>query len=328
MSDTDNSVDIDNLDAFAQEFLRPSGKDIVEVKEEAAPVVEDNNEDPDEPLDADLVAEGDDETSEAEEVHDDEQKPKKNRKNFQERIDELTAKAKEAERRADNERAEYQRKLAEFEQKLNKPTEPAAPAKADTGPDASATNDKGEPLYPLGEYDPAYLRDLAKYEVKREMEAAETFRKQREQEQAQAAARETQRVAWVGKIEEAEKELPDIREKINSLEGMFTGINPQYGQYLVDVVMSLDNGPQVLHYLAKEPKEARDIVGSGMASATVKLGKLDQLLTKAQAKEEAPKKVTKAPEPPSKITRGTGGQFATREDTDDLEAFSKMYFSK
>jgi hypothetical protein len=327
LSDSEQLVETDDLDLFSKQLF--GAKESPEVKaEEPKPT---SDEDSDEEVDDDTVAEDDaspepdadaDEDLDGDDDKVDEPKGKKNRKSFQERINELTAKNKETERLAAVERAEMARRFAELEAKLTPKETAKAPAGA---PDPTAEKADGEPIYPLGEFDPQYIRDLTRFTIAQEQEAAEKYRAKKDQEAQEAAIRARVAEHWSANLVETEKELPDLREKINSLEVMFTGLDSGYAQYLVDLVMTLENGPRILHYLGDNPKEAQEIVSSGAAAATAKLGKLDGRMTKVPVVEAPAKKVSKAPEPP-KSTRGTGGKFSTAADTDDLDAFSKMLF--
>jgi hypothetical protein len=191
-------------------------------------------------------------------------------------------------------------------------------------------NDKGEPLYPLGEFDPGYVRALNRHILEQEMERATRILEEKRVQQEAEAARAKQDLEWNSRLEAAEKELPDVREKIAKLDHMFEGIDPQYGQYLVDTVRSLDNGAYILGYLSDHPQEAKQIVAAGYTGATLSLGRLDAHIgsRKVQKEKEATVKVTKAPPPPKSTPRGSGGNFSVPADTDDLDAFAEMFFTK
>jgi hypothetical protein len=81
----------------------------------------------------------------------------------------LTAKAREAERRE----AELIRRLEQIEARKPeentkpepKPLREQLPAEA---PNPDALDEDGEPIYPLGEFDPKYIRDLTKFTIAEE----------------------------------------------------------------------------------------------------------------------------------------------------------------
>lgn len=333
---TNTEVEVNDLDTFSQEFFdRAPKKKEVEVKaeepvEEIDEELDDSNESTDEGEDPELddttVA---DETDDAEEEPEEEpkSKSKSKKKSVQDRIDELTREREDAKRALAAERSENARRIEALELKLNPPAVEVQRVEDTTGPNPDDKNDKGEDLYPLGEFDPGYIRALARHTIQIEQAAAERFRQEREQQQAMVAARETQRVKWVEKLEAESADTPDIVEKITAVTNEFSGIEEKYGQYLVDVIQSLDNGPKVLAYLADNPAEARKIVSSGPASATVMLGRLDAITAKPK-KPEATKVITKAKPVPPKTVRGNQGRFTTRADTDDLDAFSDAFFGR
>lgn len=321
------NADTDDLTAFETEFFKPTNHQKKEVLDQT-----DEPDEPEEaPDDADPVedanedaTEGGEDTDEQDDGSEEEVDPepkKKPKRSAQERIDELTREKYEERRAADLKIAELEARLNLLDKPVQK-EEPVVGRMPDGAPDPNGLKD-GLPVYPLGEFDPEYIRDLTRFTIKTEQDAADKFRKERDQQAQNDSVRQQAQLVWQGKLEEAQKEYPDIREKINSLEPVITGLDPNYGQYLVDVIMSLDNGPQVLRYCADNPKEAREIVSSGAAVATVKLGRLDALLSKAPVEA---KKVTRAPTPPARVTRGTSGQFSVPADTDDLEAFEREFF--
>lgn len=330
---SDNAQDND-LDDFAKEFFstnpykKETPKEEIEAAEEP-----DEDEDLVEPEDED--AEQDDLEPEEDEVDEPEPEPKPKKKSVQERINELTAKAKEAERALaaerealSRERADNARRIEDLERKINPPVEVRKPAPQETdGPTPDDKNEDGTDKYPLGQFDPAYTVDLAKYTVKVETQAAERFRQERLQQEQIAVAREAQRTKWVEQIHETSEDIPDLVEKITSVTKEFADVDPSYGQYLVDVIQSLDNGTRVLAYLSDNPGEARKIVNSGIASATVALGRLDARVARTKKVEEAPARVTKVKAAPPRTVRGNSGRFHTRGDTDDLDAFADAFFN-
>jgi hypothetical protein len=318
---SDDNLNVENTDdlgAFEDLFFeRKPEKEAVETEE-----VE-----PDEPEEEVEETEAEEETPEKEEIEDESEdepeEPKKpNRKPAKERIQELIAEKYELERKA----IEADRRALEAERKLNAPKEESkVEAKPDTSaPDPDAKDEKGEAKYPLGEFDPAYIRALTRYTIDKEQAEYQQAAETRRQEEAVQQARAQAQTVWAGRLDEAEKDIPDVKEKIVSLSHLFADVEPQYGQYLVDVVQTLENGPHVLAYLADNPKEAQTIVKSGPTGATISLGRLDARLAKI-AKE--PTKVTQAPPAPKQVPRGTG-KAAMRADIDDLDAFEKMFFKK
>lgn len=306
----------DDLDAFTDLF---NGKakvkeDEVEI-DDVEPVDEDDDTDVDtQDTEVDEAPDGDDDSADDEP----EEKPKPKKVNrFQERINELTAKAREAERALEALRAEQAQKQAE-------PTKQATPVVQDTGPDPDAKNEDGSDKYPLGEFDPQYIRDMARHTIdkewaaRKEQEAAE-----QNQRQIEAARAELQN-QWVEKLTPMTEQHEDFLDKTMELESAFDGLDPAYSDYLVQTIKSLDHGPEVLYYFANNLEEAKRFVQSGPLNATLALGEINAMF-KGNTRKET--KVSKAP-PPPQVNKGSKTRVAVTPDTDDLDAFSELFFKK
>ena len=325
-----NPVDMDDLDAFENAFFNKESK--AEAKD--APQ-EDSSEDEVDEIEEDALATEGDEDSEddvEEEDEDPEPEPKpKGKKSAKDRIEELVAKTREAERRetALLKRLEQleSRKEVEPETKLAVKLREALSADA---PNPDADDEEGNPLYPLGEFDPMFIRDLTRYTIKVETAAVRAKDAETEQHNLATAAQEELRVSWVAKVDEAEKEFPDLREKLGEMSVAFESVDPNYGEYLAATIMSCDAGPQIMYYLSQNIGEAQKIVASGPAAATLAIGRLEARLTptKTEPKRNSIKQVTKAPVPPETRTRGNGSKFSVNADTDDLDAFEREFFKK
>ena len=315
-------TDFDDLDKFSDAFFN---KGPVEEKKD---VPQDDAPAPDE---VDEPKENEDEVEDEDQEVDnpDEDKSKfkvgKQKLTARERIEQLNARMREEER-ARQEEAEKRQKaearIRELEARQADKTEKVEVPS--NGPTIDDKDENGEDKYPLGEYDPGYIRDLLKYERdEARKEIAEEF--QRQQEQAlKNEAISTLQAEWTGKVEAAEERLPDLRDRGLQLEQALVGTDPQVIESLAMTIMSLENGPDVLYYLSEHVDEARAIAKGG-PNALIALGRLDSLAR--QPKTEV-KLVSNAPEPPPSRTRGTGGRFSVQADTDDLDAFSEMFFKK
>jgi vacuolar-type H+-ATPase subunit E/Vma4 len=278
--DSSNLVDMDNLDEFENAFFnrkpvateQPEPEKDDEVDEEVAEIEDDA-----------LATEENDETEVEEEVEDPKPQPKK-KASVQDRINELTAKAREAERRE----AELRRELEGL--KVRQPeadTQPEVKQAEDDGPQPDDVDENGDPLYALGEFDPKFITALTRHTIQKEREAAkqeaEAEARQKQLEAEHAALEQT----WGEKVSEAEKELPDLREHLQSLTDTFAEVDPAYGEFLAATVMSCDFGPQIMYYLSQNIGEAQKIVASGPAAATLALGRLDAKFSKPTQGREA-----------------------------------------
>jgi hypothetical protein len=155
-------TDVD-LDSFAVDFFGQKSP----TPEPASSEEESTTEEESDATNDDTQA---DETDTLEDVSDDtdaeddsdKEEPKKKKSRFQERIDELTGKSRDAERRLQLEREEKEtllKRLEALEQKLTPQpqNEKSDPSK---GPEPDDVNEDGTDKYPLGEFDPTYIRDL------------------------------------------------------------------------------------------------------------------------------------------------------------------------
>lgn len=260
--------------------------------------------------------------------------PKKTR--FQERINELTRRAGDAERATAAIKAEkdaMQVKLDEILARLDpKPDTSQAVEKAPTGPTPTDLNDDGTEKYPLGEFDPNFIRDLTRYTMAEERKIYEEEASQRqkatEQETAQAALERD----WQGKLDKAvENKYPDFMEKNQNLLSVLQQVDEATAEYLGNTIMNMEYGTDVLYHLASNPDEARRIVNMGPAKATIALGRLEALYAFEDVeKAEAPQKlkVSSAPLPPKHVNRGSSVATVVPDDTDDLDAFSNKMFGK
>lgn len=274
-----------------------------------------------------------DDTNEDGEDSDDEDdaenKPRPKKKNrFQERIDELNAKFREEER---------QRKA--LEEKLNQLTNKEqtdkgnAPKKQEAapstgGPSPDDKNEDGTDKYPLGEYDPNYLKDF----VAHQLETQEAARQEQAQRQAEEKAikefRENLSNSWSEKLEDARTRYDDFEEKGQQLIDSFSDLDQSYGEYLTTTLMSMDKGHDVLYYLSSNPDEAREIVNSGPTKATIALGRIEARFSGEVEQSTKPKvpKVSKAPTPPPQNKGSSPAKTRVRPDTENLDEFSQMFF--
>lgn len=309
----------DDLDAFsslitgkAQEKVDNIEPDVVE------PVSEDEPEEvPGDDLGEDAVDEAPDEGDDSNADPEEKPKPAKKVNRFQERINELTARAREAERA-----------LAALQAAQAKQPEPAKPVtplvQDDTAPNPDALNEDGSEKYPLGEFDPEYIRDMARHTIETEWRRKEQEAAVKQQRDAEEAARAEIQNKWAERLAPAMEEHEDFLDKTMELESAFDGLDPQYSDYLVQTIKSLDHGPQVLYYFANNLEEAQKFVKMGPLNATLALGEINAMF-KGSGKKET--KVSKAP-PPPQMNKGSATRKVVTGDTDDLDAFSDMFFKK
>jgi len=302
-----------------------SNEDEVEDQEDSEAEEQDESED-----------ESEDEESEDESEEEAEEEPKdkgkKPKSRYQTRIDELTRTAREAERRE----AALLARLEALETKekpvQDSPQESPLDRLPPDAPNPDAVDAKGNPKYPLREYDPQYIFDLTKFAGQQAAKELEAERARAEAERQANAERDTIRNDWNKRLDAAEEEIPEIREHIAELVDTFQTVDPRYGEYLATLIMTSDTGPAIMEYLSQNIGEAQKIVASGPTAATLAIGrleaKLQNLTTRPAGEEKRNKKPSGAPKPPVAVTRGTkGGKVTVSPDTEDLAAFKRDFFS-
>ena len=327
MTDTNTEIaaDTDDLNAFEQLMYGQTKPDIEDTEAtvvENEEVEQDSVEEEVEPEDTPAEI---DEQEEADNNEDDQPKPKKNR--FQERIDQLTEKARTAEREKDD----LLKKLNETLAKLEGKTDEVKPVEkpTDAAPQPDEADEDGEPKYPLGEFDPAYIRDLTRYTIRAEAEAQKAEAERLAAEEAKNIEKAQLAQEWSEKVQASQERYPDYQEKVADLAEVVQDIDPVYGDFLAETIMTMENGTDVFYHLASNPQIAKEIVNSGPQAALRKLYQIEaRFSTFEEEKKEKKLKVSNAPQPPAQLNRGNSPAKDIAPDTDDLEAFEKAFFKK
>jgi hypothetical protein len=339
--ENENTADTDdtNLDDFSAEFFgqkeaepettKPEVEEGKDESDDAPPEADQDTQDDGDESDTDDTDAEDTEDEDTEEGEEQEDAPKPKKKNrLQDRISELTAARREAEREAEA----LRQRLEAIESKLTPKDEtPETSAPQSTTPDTNApkptdTNEDGTEKYPLGEFDPAYITALTQYNVER----AFSEREAKAQEEAQRAkAQEAMgqlEAEWNTQLETARERYPDFGEKVADLEPIFSKTDEAYGEYLSSTLMSMSNGTDILYYLADHPDQAEKIANSGAREATLILGRLQAQFDKPDG--TPPRKASNAPPPPPTNKGSSAAKGRVAPDTDDLDAFAAMFFNK
>lgn len=329
-TEQENIVDTneENLDAFSEEFF---GRNIPEPEPTNSEAEDEPSEVTNAPEDEDTHDDGDDdtpapdnedETDEVdEEVDEPAPKPKKNR--FQERIDELNGKYREEERQ----RKALEARLAALENPVPAKTEEPTSNKVPTPDDK---NEDGTDKYPLGDLDPNYIRDSMKAMFEAELAKTREAQEKEVQQREEDAARAALQVEWNSKLEPARERYPDFNEKGQEMISSLGDLDTAYGEYLAATLMAMENGSDVLYYLATHPDEAKAIVDSGATKATIALGRLEaQFMANEEPQPKVRPKVSSAPPPPKHVNKGSSVSTPeVADDTDDLDAFAAKLFKR
>lgn len=317
----------DDLDAFAAELFGESTQPSDNAKSEETP--EESTVEVDAPTEDTQPAENDGNAEDSEESEENpendtdepEEKPKKLSR-AEERIKQAVARQREAER----ERDELARRLAEAT-KTATTEEKSEELKT---PKPSDTNEDGTPKYPLGEFDPKYMEDRDAHLLATVQKMLNDQAKAKEPEKVtpEQEYRNTLQESWNTKLVDVQERYPDFQEKGQEMLSVFEGIDEAYGQYLTDVLMEMEAGPEVFYYLANNLDEANEIVNAGPRKATMALTKLEMQLAGNSATKVKPVKTTNAPPPPPQLKGSAVSKASVPLDTNDLDAFSKVLFSK
>ena len=196
--------------------------------------------------------------------------------NVQLRINKITAEKYAEKRRAE----ELEKRLAELES-----AKPALPNEA--------------PKLEDFDYDDAkHTEAVIQYQVQKQLEAQANSQKQ----QAQQTAQQAKAADFAAKEAEFGAKTPDYAEAVGNI--------PQLHPDTLDAIYSLDNGPQMAHYLGKHLDVADEIANAPPHIAAVKLGQIAASLQVNAQKVTT----TSAPEPVATLS-GAGG---VTKDLNDL----------
>lgn len=233
----------------------------------------------------------------ADEGEDQGESPPKPKKTAQERIDELTAARRQAEREAKEAREEAARWRTEAEQR-------AATSQTPQGGDGKPNPED----FQDGVYDPAYVEALTDWK-------ADQAVSRRLNERDQVRTQQTALTAFNARAAEA---FPDGEpDGLKALR-----VIPKISETVALTILDMDDGPKVADHLGANRAELHRIETLAPHLQVLELAKISTAL----AAKPAPvvNKIPGAPEPPDNRVRGAGGQFRTPPDTSDFAAFEKM----
>lgn len=198
--------------------------------------------------------------------------------------------------------------------------EPPKPKEESAQPEDSPAERPNPDDYEFGEADSKFIEDLS------EWKANETFA--RRQQEADARQIETQTRAEIAEMEASWKEAvlsdetlelyPDFAEKVT--EGAKNDAW-KCSPLMTIAIQSSPVGTHVAYELATNAAESERISSLIPIEQAIEIGRLEgKYLERYSSKEAAPApassaiKPTKAPVPPEKRSRGSGGQFSSEQD--------------
>ena len=244
-----------------------------------------------EPAESDQPSE---ESSEAKEIETPEPEPKhKKPSRAQERIKDLVARAKEADRVKEQAEARLKKaeaRLARYEAPEPKPSD-----------------------YELGEDDYRFVSDLAAFK------AAQNGKTEDEQE-----ARDAKADAEANAQQVAQVRHQTFMERANEFKGSAPDFEEvafnqttQISDLMRDIIVDSEYGPQLAYFLGKNPMEAASIAGMTSEREVARnLGRIE-----ASFASSRPRQVTKAPTPIKPVATGGGSNTmsAAEMSVDDME---------
>lgn len=227
----------------------------------------------------------------------------KPKKSVQERIDELTAARREAERDRDFYREQA---LRQTDAPTNAPRSQAEYVDEDPAPSPDE--------FEYGENDARFIRAHATWEARREV--SRQF-----EERAARQAEEAERQRFNERAMSYADATPDFFDVVGQDFGRAAAVMTPVMQ---QAARTAEEAPAVAYHLAKHPAEARRIAALNPFAQAVEIGKLAARFGAQPASRPTPQHATNAPEPPPQV-RGPGGRFKPSPDTDDFAAFEKTY---
>jgi hypothetical protein len=206
-------------------------------------------------------------------------------------------------------------KIRDLETQLASKPAAAAPAaevkQAVATPPATATDKPKAESFATYE---AYIEALNDWQYD-QREAKRTAAETKTKNEATA---KSQNEAWIEKVAEAKTRHDDWEDVVDgAVDVPMTGATRQ-------TIVEMDRGPDVVHFLASNPEEAKRISKLAPFAQARELGKIEDKLDPLDAPEPTKKAaVTKAPAP-AKTVRGSSANDAGKEpDPSDYAAWAK-----
>ena len=140
---------------------------------------------------------------------------------------------------------------------------------------------------------------------------------QREVKVKQTEAAKQNQTEWEKKIEAAKAKHEDWDDVVND------AVDVPVTAHMQQTIFEMENGPDVVHYLAKHPDEAKRIAKLSPLSQARELGKIEDKLG-ADVEQTAKKPaVSQAPRPPKTVSGSSGNDLGKEPDPSDFAKWSK-----
>lgn len=226
----------------------------------------------------------------------------------QQRINDLTNQAREAEAEA---------------ARLRRVLEESGVSVDNASADPLANLEEPDPSkYDYGETDLDYIKDLAKYDAKMEIAVERT-------EARLKADTATLEAKWTTNLASSVNKFPDFEEVVVA--------GAKEGKWKCPPVVAVgikesDFGPDIAYKLATNPGEAERIANMSALEQAREIGRMERDIFHANAapkpKPVVPVKKSLAPTPVKRRVNGSGGASTTSADTEDFAAFERMADAK
>lgn len=219
----------------------------------------------------------------------------KSKSGFQRRIDKLNARHADAQRELEYWKREALQKGA---------TAPKPETKVDQKPAAGDEKPNPNDFDSHEEYVDALTDWKLTQKLKERDQSAEKARAQTEQEKAEKA--------HLDRVKAFKEKNADFDDVVSELEGK------PISAAVEAILVSSEQGPELLYELAKHPEEFERINSLGWLAAAREIGKLESKLATSTPAPKEPKKITQAPKPIEPVGKGSSGPVSKDPSDPDL----------
>ena len=200
-------------------------------------------------------------------------------------------------------RVELERERAERQELMRRLTS----GQTQVANDSQASGAPDPQKYAGGEFNPEYVRDMARYEAREAYKAERAAAEKQQREQSQRAAQDAARKSWADSVTEASKKYADFEVMV---EAAGTQIPIQARQLMA----GLKDGAELLYHAAKNPDMAKGLSTVHPVEIAAALGEL-----RAEVRYQAAKAAEQAKAEDKPIKPGNaGGRSNGEPDPNDV----------
>lgn len=240
------------------------------------------------------------------------------KKSAVERIGDLTAARRTAERAAESEKARADRAEAELAE-LKSGKTPLTPTQGDSKSVAGAPDPS---KFDFGELDPKYIAALARHETVQALKDAKADDDKVRQADAAAATQREQATKTETLVKAGVKLHDDFDEVV--MQGAKTG-TWQLSATIGELLLDSEFGPHIAYELAKDPDEADRVYKLSAGQQAAYFGRLEAKFEAAKPSQTSKTSKTPQAPPPPKTPKGGSGSTAIGADSTDFAAVEAAY---